>query len=453
MNSWVEDELKYLNLGDLRRETRFKKIVSTLAEKPEASIPQACGNWADTKATYDFFSSRRVKTKALMEAHQKATLERIEPHSTILAIQDTTELNYTTHPATKGLGYLETQKSLGLKVHSVFCSTPTGVPLGLIYQDVWIRDPEEFGKKHQRKNKNTEDKESKKWLDALKVTEEVIPKHTTVVTVADREADIYDLFTSFSREESYFLIRATQDRKISEESQYLYSAIACAPCLGEMILDLQKTPSRAKRTAILSLRHTKVTIEPPKHRAKRSTLPTVPVEVIWAVEENPPQGTEAVEWLLVTNLKVTSYEDILRYLHWYSLRWLIERYHFVLKSGCRIEELQLKSATSLTRALATYSIVAWRLLWLTYLARTEPSTPCTLILQTHEWQALYCTVHRTPTPPELPPSLKDCVLWLAKLGGFLARKGDKDPGVVTIWRGLRRLEDIASTWLLLRSSS
>lgn len=453
MSSWVEVELKDLDLGDTRREKRLKKIVSALAENPEASIPEACGNWATTKATYDFFSSRRVKTEDIISAHQKATIARIEPHSTILAIQDTTDLNLSSHSATSGLGYLETKKSLGLKVHSVFCSTPTGVPLGLIYQDVWARPQDDFGKRHQRKNKNTSDKESQKWLDALNATEKVIPKTTTIVTVADREADIYDLFAGFEKGTSYFLIRASHNRKIGQETEYLHKAIASAPIAGIVTLDLEHSSNRAKRTAILTLRSTNVTIAPPKSRAKRSSLPTLPVEVILAKEENPPPNTEPVEWLLVTNLKVSSYEDILRYLHWYSLRWLIERYHFVLKSGCRIEQLQLKSAEALTKALATYSIVAWRLLWLTYESRIAPDTPCSLILETKEWQALYCTVHRTPTPPEKPPCLKDCVLWLAQLGGFLARKGDGEPGVVTIWRGLRRLHDIALTWLLFHPSS
>jgi hypothetical protein len=146
---------------------------------------------------------------------------------------------------------------------------------------------------------------------------------------------------------------------------------------------------------------------------------------------------------------VTSFEHVVQCLRWYSYRWLIERYHYVLKSGCRIEQLQLETQGRIQRALATYTIVAWRLLSITYLARYHPHTPADTVLETHEWQALYCTIHQTPLPPQSPPPLNTCMRWIAQLGGFLARKHDGEPGVKTIWQGLRRLHDIAQTWLLV----
>ncbi len=148
-------------------------------------------------------------------------------------------------------------------------------------------------------------------------------------------------------------------------------------------------------------------------------------------------------------MPVTTYEEAVQIVLWYSLRWLIERYHFVLKSGCRIEELQLETAQRLERALATYCIVAWRLLWLTYQARQAPESSCEVVLQQDEWQALYATMHQTTTVPEQPPTLHEAVSWIARLGGFLGRKSDGEPGVKVIWRGLRRLEDIVATWRLL----
>lgn len=156
-----------------------------------------------------------------------------------------------------------------------------------------------------------------------------------------------------------------------------------------------------------------------------------------------------MSWLLLTTLPVTSFEDVVQCLRWYSYRWLIERYHYVLKSGCRIEQLQLETAERIHRALATYTIVAWRLLWITYLARYHPDAPADTVLETHEWQALYCTIHHTALPPPSPPSVHTCVRWIAQLGGFLARRRDGEPGVKTIWQGLRRLHDIAQTWLLV----
>jgi hypothetical protein len=153
--------------------------------------------------------------------------------------------------------------------------------------------------------------------------------------------------------------------------------------------------------------------------------------------------------VLLTTVPVGSWDAAVQVIAWYRARWLIERYHFVLKSGCRFEQLQLETAARLQRALAVYGLVAWRLLWLTYQARAEPDSPCTTILATHEWQALACTLLQTPLPPPTPPTLRQAVRWIAQLGGFLARKGDGEPGVQTLWRGLRRLDDIAATWLLL----
>ena len=178
-------------------------------------------------------------------------------------------------------------------------------------------------------------------------------------------------------------------------------------------------------------------------------LKPISVQVILAQEENPPSGVEPVNWLLLTTLAVSCFEDVVQCLRWYSYRWLIERYHYVLKSGCRLEQLQLESAERIHRALATYTIVAWRLLWLTYLARYHPDTPADTALEAHKWHLLECTIHQTLTLPALPPDLRTCVRWIAQLGGFLARKHDDEPGVKTIWQGLRRLHDIAQTWLLL----
>ena len=173
--------------------------------------------------------------------------------------------------------------------------------------------------------------------------------------------------------------------------------------------------------------------------------------MVLAEEVDPPAGETAVRWLLLTTMPVSSVEAAVQVVLWYSLRWLIERYHYVLKSGCRIEELQLETMQRLERALATYCIVAWRLLWLTYEARQAPDASCEVLLHKDEWQALYATIHQTPTPPEQPPTLHEAVSWIARLGGFLGRTSDGEPGVQVIWRGWRRLQDIAATWRLLHS--
>ena len=150
--------------------------------------------------------------------------------------------------------------------------------------------------------------------------------------------------------------------------------------------------------------------------------------------------------MLLTTLPVATFEEALQCLTWYTYRWRIERYHFILKSGCQVEKLQLETRDRLMRALAVYSMVASRLLWLTYHARQTPDAPCTVALSDSEWKALYAATHKTTILPDCPPDLQTAVLWIARLGGFLARKGDGQPGVKVLWRGFRRLQDLTTMW-------
>jgi hypothetical protein len=454
MTAWAAEELKYADLGDVRRNRRLIRLVSDLAAQPNTSVPQASGDWAATQAAYNFWRSPYIKADAIVQAHQRSTIERIKQQGLVIAIQDTTELNFTDHPSKKGMGYLDNAAASGLKVHSVFCSSADGVPLGVLHQQVWARNPACLGKKHQRHKKPIHDKESQRWLTALDATQNLIPEETVVVTVADKEADIYDLLVLPRRPNSEFLIRAHHNRCVKGAAdalqvERLQQRMGQTPPCGQLSLELRRHPEREARIATLTLCSATVELQPPPSHRERERLESVSVQVIFAVEDNPPSGAEPVCWLLLTTLSLTCFEDVVQILRWYSYRWLIERYHYVLKSGCRLEQLQLETAERIHRALATYTIVAWRLLWITYLARYHPDTPADRVLETHEWQALYCTIHHTPLPPPSPPTLNTCVRYIAQLGGFLARKHDREPGVKTIWQGLRRLHDIARTWLLV----
>lgn len=449
LGTWVTAELAYVQLGDARLNKRLEKLVEALAAKPNASVPEACGTWAATKAAYRFWDSPRVNPDAIREAHARGTLDRVEGCRRVLAIQDTTDLNFTGHPAMKGTGHLDYPTQRGLKVHSVLIATTQSVPLGLVHQQVWTRDLETKGKKHLRQRRETKDKESQRWLTALERTQELIPRNTEVITVADREADIYDLLAMPRRPGSHLLIRATHNRRVDHQARYLWQAIGQSPAQGQLILQLRRKNDQPPRQATLTIRYETLAIQPPALRRAAGSLSPVPVQVILAQEESPPPSVQPVCWLLFTTLPVSNIQQAVEYVRWYSYRWLIERYHYVLKSGCGLEELQLEQAQRVHRALATYCIVAWHWLWLTYQARQSPDIPCDSVLELHQWQSLYCTIHKTPVPPDKPPSLRQAVRWTAQLGGFLGRKGDGEPGVKTIWRGLRRLADIAETWRLL----
>ena len=451
MEQWIKQELERTDLGDKRRTKRLMQIVSNLSAHPEASVPRASGTWAETKATYDFWDSPYLKPSMIRQGHIESTVERIVQHRVVLNIQDTTELNYTSHKALSGAGYLDSKYATGLKVHSTLSASTAGVPLGIIGQYVWAREPEQLGKSLARHQRPTHDKESQRWLDALRETESIIPEAVQVVTIADREADFYDLFACPRRQGSEFLIRATQNRCLADSEKHLWETMESVDSLGTMTVEVKRNPTRPPRTATLTIRYRTVTIQPPQNRANFEQLVPIKLQAILVTEQDPPPEVEPIAWLLLTTLEITSIELVLKYVRWYSYRWLIERYHYVLKSGCHIEKLQLETAQRLEMALATYTIVAWRLLWLTYETRCSPDSSCEQLLETHEWQALYATIHHQIYPQATPPTLAEVVRWIAQLGGFLGRKGDGEPGVKVLWRGLRRLDDIAQTWLLCYS--
>ena len=340
-------------------------------------------------------------------------------------------------------------------MHSTLCCSDAGVPLGILHQTTWARETNRRDAGYRQRKASIEDKESHRWLEHQEVSQKLLPEDIEVILMTDREGDIYELFAQPRRAKSEFLIRAAQNRNtksvaFADDVIPLFEAIRQQPCQGLQTLELQRTPKRKPRVATLSVRYGTLWLQPPQGHPKASEFGAIAVQVVLAEEEHPPEGEKAISWLLLTTLPVNSFEDACRCLERYSKRWIIERYNYCLQSGCRIEDLQLESADRLERALATYSIVAWRLLWLTYEARVDPDGSVEKVLEEHEWQALYCTIHKTTELPPQPPSIGQCVRWIAKLGGFLGRKGDGDPGVKTLWRGLQRLNDIAATWQLLR---
>lgn len=441
--------MKGVNFPDARLGQRLTLMVGRLAAQPGASIPQAMGTWADTKAAYRFLDSDRVSPDTIRAAHAQSCIERIAALSTVLIVQDTSTLDFTHHPATKGLGYLHASQR-GLVMHTGLACTVEGVPLGVLSQDIWLRDLDALGKSEDRRKRPFDEKESAKWVTTLQRSTAAVPAHVQTVTIADSEADVFDLFAAERPATAQLLIRATRNRGIVGETRYLWAVVESSPVVGETSVNLKATAKREARTAHCSIRFQTVTVRPPRHPSPGSRhMKPVTLQAVLVREESPPKGVEPLCWLLLTTLAVNSFAEALRCVQWYRLRWIVERYHLVLKSGCRVERLQLETAERIERAVAVYSVVAWRLLWLTYEARRSPEASCEGALERHEWQALYCTIHKTSTPPAEPPTLRQAVRWIAQLGGFLGRKGDGEPGVIVLWRGLRRLEDIASLWLLL----
>lgn len=451
-DTWAAQELATAKFGDARLSKRLIRIVSDKLANPTASIPQASGSWAATKATYRFLASTQVAADSIRAAHLDATRSRIEHHQTVLILQDTTELLYTSHPHTTGLGALDHAGSKGLKVHSALAATLDGVPLGLVQQAVWARHAPPKAKGRKARKRPQAERESQRWLTTLTEVQKAIKAPTRLIVVADREADIYPLFIAARDERTDLVIRATYNRRLVGGSK-LYDAVKRVRWQGSRTISIPGNGSRAARTATVQIGWTRVQLLPPQDYPRPASAPRPTLQVVVVEEREPPAGVKPLRWLLWTTLPVTSWDEALVVVEIYEKRWLLERYHYVLKSGCGIEQLQLETAKGLERALAVCCIVAWRLLWLTYRARTTPAEPCTAILARHEWEALVCTVEGRVVVPSEPPSVREAVRMIAQLGGFLARKGDGEPGVKTLWRGLSRLNDIAATWLLARASN
>ena len=455
--AWVGSEFAEIDLGDVRRDRRLRRLAGLLAAQPAASLPQACGNYAELEAAYRFFDNPAVTAQDIQQGHRLATLERCRQETRVLAVQDTTFLDYTRHPATQGLGPLATPEGYGLCLHTTLALTPDRTPLGILDEQEWVRDPETYGQKRatrSRKHLPIEQKESCCWLrsvEALNVWAEAA-KETLFVSVGDREADIFDLFVLPRRQNVHLLIRAVQNRCVEEEEKRLFAAVkSISPCC-HVCLRLPERGLRRAREATLSVRTRSVMLRPPSHRSKEG-LPCVKVQVVWAHEEHPPTGEEPVSWLLVTTLAVTTDEEALSILSDYACRWQIEVYHKVLKSGCRVEALQLETVEQLVRCVALYAVIAWRVLYATMLSRVQPELPCTVLLAEHEWQALFCHVHQTTNLPKDIPTLRTAVRWIGRLGGYIDRPSGPEPGVTVLWRGMQRLNDLAQLYALMTTPS
>jgi hypothetical protein len=455
---WAAIEFADVELNDARLNRRCQELAVALGQQPDAPINQACEDWADTKAAYRFFGdTKKVTPASICAPHHRRTVERMSQHPLVLAVQDTTFFNYTHHPHTEGLGEIGNKKQhqRGFGLHSTLVVTPAGVPLGALTQQFFTRpigEPAHTPAELQRLP--IEEKESYRWLEAFEQTLALTPTGVAVVTVCDREADIYEMFVLAEAKQASLVIRASADRVLAEkEVRKLWAKVAQQPLAGQLTLQISSNQQRPARQATVSVRFSQVKLTPP-WRPNQKKLPVVTLNAILVREDHPPAAVEEpIEWLLLTNTSVQNFDDAIRVVGWYGCRWHIELYHKIIKSGCTVEDCRLETAERLHNYIALMSVVAWRLHWMTYINRTDPDLPCTVILTATEWQVLYRRIQRTPSLPSTPPTVRQAVRWIAQLGGFLGRKCDGEPGITVMWRGWQRLQDMADTWYLVKEQS
>lgn len=453
--TWIDDELQSLHLGDQRLDRRGRLLLERFFANPQASINAACQGWAETHAAYQFFDNDKVQPQRILQPHQQATRRRIGQHPVVLLVQDTTELDYTAHPPT-GAGPLDAEDRLGFLDHSHIAFTPAGLCLGVLEVDLWARSREGFGQSKRRQYHPLHAKETYRWLQGYRLacrTAQELPQ-TRIISVADCEGDLYEVFVEAAAPggaKAEYVIRVGKERSLTERDPqagpYAYRKLRTemdnAPLLAQRQLELPRTPKRAARTASLEIRAQTALLKAPYRKDRR--LPNVQVRVVLVQEIGAPAEVEPIEWLLVTSLPIDTAAAVLQVVDYYTGRWPIEVYFRVYKGGCTVEQLQLETAERLRPCLMLYKIVAWRVLYLTRLGRDVPQLPCEVVFAPQEWKPVWRVTTKKGLP-ERPPSLGAMIRLVGQLGGHNGRKGDGAPGAEALWRGIRRMADLALAW-------
>lgn len=458
LRSWIVEETKSANFGDKRLNKRYGNLLNSFVKAPNKSIPASCKGWNETLAAYRFFNHENVNESAILAPHQEATLERIREEKVILIPQDTTQIDFTGRQLS-GMGYLSKESMQGFFLHPCIAVTPERCCLGVVDVQTWTRDT--LDSKEKRKNKPIEEKESYRWIKGYQAANEVASAapNTTIISISDREGDIYEALEKVPSEENkaFWLIRCNQDRLVfneetSEFNLRLKTKVGSEQPLGQIEFQVPATIAnsnssrryaRGERLVKQEIRACTVFLRPTQRKGKK--LKSIAINIVYCKEIEPPKNEPPIEWYLLTSYPLKDAEEAMEIVNWYLCRWVIETFFKVLKSGCKIEELQFETIKGMVNCVALYMIIAWRILYITMLGRNSPDIDCNIVFDESEWQAVYSVVKKK-RPPKDPPKLGEMILMVAKLGGFLGRKSDGDPGSQVMWIGLQRMRDFTIAW-------
>jgi hypothetical protein len=470
--TWTEQEFGGAPLGDKRLSQRLVQSATVQAANPMRSFPGAAGgDQALVKGHYRFLEQpddSAVTMENILLPHREQTMRRMQAEKTVLCIHDGTDLDYNGAAECDGLGVIGTNqtgaKSRGLHLHSTLTVTEEGIPLGVLSArcDAPVSRPDE----DERASAQVpiEEKRTYSWILAMRDCEAVAAEmpHTKLVQVMDREADIFELFDEWRQgaRRTQLLIRAKHNRQTTAADTKLFDGVRATEPRLQLQLHIARQsarpkkskqkarPKRAERTAEMTLRYQQVELPPPRHLSDKEPIA---LWVVHLVEEQPPAGVAPVEWFLLTTTEITSPEQAELLLGRYCLRWRIEDWHRVLKSGCGIEELRNETADRLKRAVAMYLVIAWRVMLMTLLGREVPDLPAQVLFTDIELEVLtaYARSRRDLKPPE---RLGDAVRLVARLGGYQGRKNDPPPGHQVLWIGYSQLRFMGLGYILGRES-
>jgi len=428
-------------LGDQRRTQRLVKMATNLAKTPTGTLPQAFPDWKDLKAAYRLVDHLEFGPADIQQPHWQRTLEACRQPGEYLLIEDTTQLDYSSHRHAQQLGLIGDGRGRGILLHSTLAvrvqawdleQKPEGIAVGLLHQKSWVRTQSGLRRQHWRQ-RLSRPRESERWAEALNQLG-AVPQGCQWIYLADREADFYEPIQRCLRHGEDFIIRAFRDHKLAQAEEHLFEALEQAVVCGEMTVRLRGRNGEASREAVVSLRRCRVKLQGPWRPHGRQE--DVEVNVVEARELSPPQGVEALHWILLTSLPCDRLVELKRIVARYALRWWIEQYHKALKSGAGVEESQLERGFRIENLVAVLGIVAVRLVNTQWLARNRPDEP--VEAESFGASALEILSAKYVTPKGGWTN-QTVLIAVARLGGFLARKHDGMPGWQTIWRGWSKL--------------
>lgn len=436
-----------MHFGDIRRNERFVSILNNINRQPGSSIPRQNKSWYDTKATYSFFKNEEVSLSSLQRAVAEYGATQLDQAGRVLIAHDISVISFNDLQA-DGLGYSTFEAGKGIMCYSSLAISDSGIPLSLLYQHTWTRPEEEFGKAVRRKQTPFEQKETYNWYKGIVQVNAQLGADIQKIHIADREADIYELFFCAYEHHTDLLIRACRSRRLADKSD-LWKAVAALPATATIKLQIPDKTGKKTSGVEVEVRYHQVEIlRPLASKNQYESVEMTAIEVKQRVSKKQGQQ-EPIHWKLLTTLPVNGVDESLQCVKWYCYRWLIERFHYVLKSGTRIEELQLKQASSLQKAIHVYSIAAMRIMQLVYQSRQTPHVSCEVMLTKAQWSVLYMLIHHRALVPKQPPSLQEAVKWIGKLGGHLGRKSDGPPGLKTVWLGYQKLCDAVNIYEII----
>lgn len=448
VEDWAEHTFGRADLGDPRRTSRLVKLASTLANEPGKPLVNVTQSPADMEGAYRFIRNEHIDAKAIAEAGFQATVEKSSPHDVLLALEDTTHITYSHRSIRDDLGHVnQGKRHRGLLAHSILLFAPDASQVvGLIEQTRWSRDIKTKGKRRLHAQTPYEDKEGYKWESAsCNMAIRLQSKMVNVISVCDREADIYEYLQYKLKHSQRFVVRSMQSRHIEEREDKLYAFASALTRAGQKDIHIAQKGGRKARTAKLEVVFAPVTLKVPNNKQGQA----LPVYYVGCAERDNPQSE--LNWHLLTNEPIHSHVDALNIVSYYEHRWLVEEYHKVWKSdGTDIESQRLQTKDNVERLVTINAFIATRLLQLKFANEQPQDMSCEKVLSTKAWKLLWLKRVKTPLP-DTPPDMKWAYSELAKLGGWKDTKRTGRASVKVLWQGWFKLQTILEGYELAKS--